>query len=134
MFLLGTIDSDSDGEMLSVLLDKPLYFLCSVIDAICGEREAIGVEPMMFSAEHLYLEVVAYLVDKVYLQKGFAAYKVPYHALLLHLVLMVKHIVNGLLSNLPGHSLFRVLSHEVAVFTSQLTILGDDEGDILGDA
>ena len=134
MFLLGTIDSDSDGEMLSVLLDKPLYFLCSVIDAICGEREAIGVEPMMVSAEHLHLEVVAYLVDKVYLQKRFAAYKVPYHALLLHLVLMVKHIVNGLLSNLPGHSLFRVLSHEVAVFTSQLTILGDDEGDILGDA
>ena len=37
MFLLGTIDSDSDGEMLSVLLDKSLYFLCSVIDAICAE-------------------------------------------------------------------------------------------------
>ena len=89
---------------------------------------------MVVSTEHLHLEKVAYLVDKVYLQKGFAAYKVPYHTLLLHLVLMVKHLVNGLLSNLPGHPLFRVLSHEVAVLTSQLTVLCDDKGDILGDA
>lgn len=78
MFSLGTIDSDSDGEMLSVLLDKSLYFLCSVIDAICGEREAIGVEPMMVSAEHLHLEIVAYLVDKGSIsRRGFSAYKSP---------------------------------------------------------
>ena len=89
---------------------------------------------MMITFEQFYLYIIAYLVNQVDFQERLPTDKIPYYTLFLEILLMVKNVINSLLGNLPGHPLFRVLSHEVAVFTSQLTILGDNEGDILGDA
>lgn len=45
---------------------------------------------------------------------------------------MVEDIVDGLLSHLPRHPLVRVLPDEIAVFTCELAVLGDDERDVFG--
>ncbi len=44
---------------------------------------------------------------------------------------MVKHIVDESLGHLPGHALLHVFAHKVTVFAGQLTVFGDDEGDVL---
>ena len=82
MFLLRSIDGDADGEVLAVLLDEVLHGLLVVVDAVGGEGEAIAVEPMMVPTEKLRLDIVANLVDKLYLQKRLAADEVPHHRLL----------------------------------------------------
>ena len=87
---------------------------------------------MVVSAEHLNLEVIANLVNQVYFKKRLSADEVPYDALLAHILLVVEDIVNSLLCYLPGHTLFRVLPYEVAIFTGKLTVLCDDESDVLG--
>ena len=131
---LRAVDGYADGEVVQVLLDEALHLLAVVVDAVGGEREAVGVEPMMIAAEHLLLQVIANLVYEVNLEERLAPDEVPHHALLLEVILMVEDIVNGLLCYLPGHPLLRVLPHEVAILASQLAVLRNDEGDGLGHA
>ena len=66
---------------------------------------------MVIASEHLLLQVIANLVDEVNLEERLAPDEVPYHALLLEVILMVEDIVNGLLCYPPGHPLLRVLPH-----------------------
>ena len=120
--------------MFSILLDKVLHFLRAIVDAISGEGKAIGIEPMVVSTVHLHFEIIAYLIYQIYLQERLTADKVPNDTFLFHIILMIEDIVYSSLSYLPGHSLFRVLTYEVAVFASELAVLGDNEGDILGHA
>ena len=87
---------------------------------------------MMSPAVHLHFQVVANLVYQINLKKWFASNEVPYHTLLLHLVLMAEDIVYGLLCHLPRHPLLGILPHQVAILASQLAVLGDNEGDVLG--
>lgn len=126
---LRTVDGDADGEVVAVLADEALHLVGVVVDAVGGEREAVRIEPVVAAAEHLCLQVVTNPVDEVYLEERLTADEVPHYALLRHLRLMVEDVVNGLPSHLEGHPLFRVLPHEVAVLASQLTVLGDNEGD-----
>lgn len=87
---------------------------------------------MVVTPEHLHLQVVADSVYQVYFKKRLSADEVPYDALLAHILLVVEDIVNSLLCYLPGHTLFRVLPYEVAIFTGKLAVLCDDESDVLG--
>ena len=118
--------------MIAILLDELLYFLRVVIDAVCGERESVGVKPMVIPAVHLHLQIVADSVNQVNLQKRLAADEVPDDTLFPELIFSVQDIVNGLLRHLPGHPLLRVLPHEEAILASQLTVLRNDKGDVLG--
>lgn len=86
---------------------------------------------MVVSAKHLSLKVVADFVYQIYLKERFSTYEVPHNALISHILFLIKDIVNGCLCYLPGHPLFRVLPHEVAILASQLAVLRNDEGDVL---
>ena len=131
MLLLRTIDSYANTQMLAVLLDEILHFLRMIINTICRETKPVGIKPMMVSAEHLCLQIITDFINQIYFQKWFSTDKVPHHGLFTKVLFMVKNIVNRLLGNLPGHTLFRILPYEIAILTGKLTILGDDEGDIL---
>lgn len=89
---------------------------------------------MMSPAVHLHFQVVANLVYQINLKKWFAPNEVPYHTLLLHLVLIAEDIINRLLRHFPWHPLLGILPHQVAILASQLAVLRNNEGDILGGA
>lgn len=89
---------------------------------------------MMSPAVHLHFQVVANLVYQINLKKWFASNEVPYHTLLLHLVLIAEDIINRQLRHLPWHPLLCILPHQVAILASQLAVLRNNEGDILGGA
>lgn len=131
MLLLRSVNGDANGKMLTVLLDKVLNSFLMVIDAIGGERETVAIEPMMVSSKEFSLDIVANLIDKLYFKERLAADKVPHHRLVgkIGVGFMIEHIVDEGLGHLPRHPFFHVLAHEVAIFASQLAILGDDEGD-----
>lgn len=86
---------------------------------------------MMVSSVHLNFQIVAYPVDKVNLKERLATNKVPYHASLLHVSLMVENVVNSLLRHLPRHALLGVLANKIAILAGELAVLGDDESDVL---
>lgn len=86
---------------------------------------------MVVSSVHLNFQIVAYAVDKVYLKERLTTNKVPYHALLLHVSLMVENVVNSLFRHLPRHALLSVLANKIAILAGELAVLGDDESDVL---
>lgn len=131
---LGAVDGDAYREVADVLLDELLHLGSVVVDAIGREREAVAVEPVMAQAEHLGLEVVAYLVNQVNLHKRFAANEVPNHALLTKVILVAQNIVDSSLRGLPRHLLLLILPHKVTILTSQLAILRDNKRDVLSHA
>ena len=59
--------------------------------------------------------------------------EIPHHRLVgeIGVGLMVEHIVDEGLGHLPRHPFLHVLAHEVAIFAGQLTVLSDDESDVL---
>ena len=118
MLLLRSVDGDSDGEVLAVLLDEVLHGLLVVVDAIGGKGEAVAVEPVVVATEEFRLDVVANLIDKLYLQERLAADEVPHHRLVgeIRVGLMVEHIIDKGLGHLPRHSFFHVFTHKIAVF------------------
>lgn len=89
---------------------------------------------MMSPAVHLHFQVVANLVYQINLKKWFASNEVPYHTLLLHLVLIAEDIINRLLRHFPWHPLLCILPHQVAILASQLAVLRNNEGNALGSA
>ena len=131
---LGAVDGDSNREVADVLLDELLHLGSVVVDAIGRERETVAVEPVMVAAEHLGLEVVAYLVNQVNLHKWLAANEVPNHALLTKVILVGENVVNSSLRSLPRHLLLLILSHKITILTSQLAILRDNKRDVLSHA
>ena len=98
---LCAVDGYADREVAHVLLDEVLHLLAVVVDAVRGEREAIGVEPMMIPAKHLSLQVIAYPVYQFNLKERLAPDEVPHHTLFLELILAVKDIVNGFFRHIP---------------------------------
>ena len=120
--------------MFTILFDEVLHLFRAIVDAIRRERKAIGIEPMVVSAKHLNLEIITNLIYQVYLQERLSTYKIPDDTFLLHLFLMIENIVNSSLSYLPGHPLLRVFAYEVAILTSELAILRDNESDVLSHA
>ena len=127
---LRAVNGDADGKMFVVLRDEPLHLVRVIVDAVGGKRETVGVEPMMVPAEHLRLQVIAYLVYQVYLKERLAANEVPNHARLAHVAFVVEDVINRLLRHLPRHPLFRVFPHKVAVFAGKLAVLRHDERDV----
>lgn len=87
----------------------------------------------MVATEEFRLDVVAYLVDKLYLQERLSADKVPHHRFhsKFRVVLMVEYIVDKGFGNFPRHPLLNVFANKITVFTSQLTVLSDNEGNVL---
>lgn len=136
MFLLRSVDGDTDGEVVAVLLDEVLHGFLVIVDAIGGEGEAVAVEPVVVTAEEFRLDVVANLVDKLYFQERLATDEVPYHRLVgeNRVGLMFEHIIDEGLGHFPRHTFLHVLAYEVAVFTGQLAVFCDDEGDAFGNA
>jgi hypothetical protein len=78
-------------------------------------------------------DVIAYSVNKIDLQKGFAAYKRPNNGLRvkIQISLMVKHIINETPGRSKRHAFLLVLAHKIAILACQLAILGDNECDRL---
>ena len=134
MLALGAVDGDAYAQVRVVLLDELLHLGSVVVDAVGREREAVAVEPVMAQAEHLGLEVVAYLVNQVNLHKRLTANEVPDHALLTKVILVAQNIVDSSLRSLPRHLLLLILPHKVTVLTSQLAILRDNKRDVLSHA
>lgn len=132
MLFFRPIDGDADGKVVAVFLDEILDGLLMVVNAVGGEREAVAIEPMVITTVQLDLDVVANLVNKFYLQERLAADEVPHHRLVCEIGvgLMVKHIVDEGLGYFPRHPLLHVLAHKVTILTSQLAVLGDNEGDV----
>ena len=124
---LSAVDGDAYAQVCVVLLDELLHLVGVVVDTVGRERETVAVEPVMVAAEHLGLEIVAYLVNQVNLHKRFAAYEVPNHALLTKVILVAQNIVDSSLRGLPRHLLLLILPNKVTVLTSQLAILRDNK-------
>ena len=131
MLLPGAVYGDANAQVAVVLLDEALHLLLVVVDAVGGEAEAVGVEPMVPPAEHLCLQVVADAVYQVYLDKWLPAYEVENDGFFRKLLLPLQYVVYGRLGHLPRHAFLRVLAHQVAILAGQLAVLGDDEGDVL---
>ena len=85
---------------------------------------------MMVAAEHLRLQIIANLIYEIYFQERLAADEVPHYRLLAKILFVVEYIIYSLFSHLPRHTLLLVLTHEVAIFTSQLAILSDNKSDV----
>ncbi len=85
------------------------------------------VEPLMVASKHLGIELVAFPVDKVNLEKRLASDKIPDYTLLLELIGVIEDIIDSLPGYLPTHTFLRVFADEIAVFTSKLAIFGDDK-------
>ena len=117
MLTACAIDGDTDTQVLFVFLYEPLHFLAVVVNAVGGEIKTVGVEPVMIAAIHLRLDVVAYLVDEVYLKERLATDKVPNHALVgeIRVALSVEYIINSRLCRTPRHTLLFVLAYQIAV-------------------
>lgn len=115
------------------LFNEILHGFFMIVDAVGGEGEAVAIEPMVVTAEKLRLDVIANLVDKLYLKERLATNEVPHHRLIgeIGVGLMVEHIVDEGLGHLPRHPFLHVLAHEVTIFAGQLAVLRDDEGDVL---
>ena len=133
VFLLGAVDGDADAEVVAVLGDEALHRFAVIVDAVGGEREAVTVEPVVVQFKHSSFQIITNLIDKLNLQKWLAADEIPHHTFLSELVLTAQHKVNKTLGRLPRHPLLDILPHQVAVFASQLAVLGDNEGDVLND-
>ena len=85
---------------------------------------------MMVAAEHLRLQIIANLIYEIYFQERLAADEVPHYRLLAKILFVVEYIIYSLFSHLPRHTFLLVLTHEVAIFTSQLAILSDNKSDV----
>lgn len=131
---LGAVDGDADGEVVAVLLDEALHLGRVVVDAVGGEGEAVGVEPVVVQFEHAELEVVTDAVDELDFEEGLAADEVPDDALLAEVILASQHVVDEGLGGVPRHAFLDVLADQVAILAGQLAVLGDDERDVLGHA
>lgn len=133
MFLLRSVDGDADGKVCQVLFDVILHGLLVVVDAIGREGEAIRVEPVMVTTEKFHLDVVADLINKLDFEKRFTTDEFPNHRFhsKFGVVLMVEHIVDEGFGNFPRHPLLNVFANKITVFTSQLTVLSDNEGNVL---
>lgn len=129
---LGAVDGDSNREVADVLLDELLHLGSVVVDAVGRERETVAVEPVMIAAEHLGLEIVAYLINQVYLHKRLTTNEVPNNALLTKVILVGENVVDSSLRSLPRHLLLLILPHKVTILTSQLAILRDNKRNVLG--
>ena len=101
MLTSRTVYGDTYGQMLIVLLYEILYLLRVVVDAVGGEGEAVGVEPVVVQSVHLRLQIIAYLVYKIYFEERLAADEVPDDTFLVELVLMFQNVVDGLFCHLP---------------------------------
>lgn len=132
MLGLGAVDSYSYGEMCFVFPYEPLHCRLMVIDAVCRETESIGIEPRMVQEEELLLDVVTDLINQFYLKEGLPADEVEHHRLLVELFTVCQYVVHGCLCYIERHPLLGVFSDQITVFTGQLTIFGDDEGNVLG--
>ena len=117
--------------MVTVLFDETLYFIGIIVDAVCRERKAVGIEPVMVASEHLGLDVVANLIDKVDFKERFAAYEIPNDGFLLEILFVAKDIVDSGLGHFPRHPLLLVFADKVTIFASQLAVLGDDKSNAL---
>ena len=84
---------------------------------------------MVLPAEHLHLQIVAYLVNQLYLYERLATNEIPHNTRLSHILLVTEDVVNILPCYLVVHSLFRILPYEVAVFAGELAVLRDNERD-----
>ena len=127
MLLFGSINSDANAQVINILLNKLLDLLFMVVDTICRKRESIGVKPVMIPAIHFRLQIVAYLIYQFHFQKWLTTNEVPYHTFFSIFFFMVKDIVNCLFSYIKRHSLFFILTNQVAIFTCKLAIFGNNE-------
>ena len=84
---------------------------------------------MVLPAEHLHLQIIAYLVNQLYLYERLTTNEIPHNTRLLHAILMRENIIDGSFCHVPRHPLFRVLSYEIAILASKLTVLRDNERD-----
>ena len=128
---LRAVYGDAYAQVAVVLLNEALHLLLVVVDAVGGEAETVGIEPVMPPAEHFRLQVVADAVYQFYLDKRLPAYEVEDDRFFRKLLLLLQYVVYGRLGHLPRHALLRVLAHQVAILAGQLAVLGDDEGDVL---
>ena len=133
VFLACAVDGDADAEVCVVLLNEALHLWLVVVDAVGGDIESVGVEPWVVATEHLGLDVVACLVNKVYLQERLAADELEHHRrVFLHHAFVRQYKIHRLFGGFQSHALAVVLTHLVAVATSQLAVFGYDKGDALG--
>ena len=56
---------------------------------------------MVIASKHLFLQIVAYLVYQIYLQKRFPTNKIPNNTVILKVIFMTKNVINGFLGYIP---------------------------------
>ena len=82
---------------------------------------------MMVANIHFFFNVITDFIYQIYFKKWFSSDKIPYDTFILEFIFMTKNVVYSLFCNLPCHSFFTILSDEITIFTSQLTIFSNNK-------
>ena len=116
-----------------MFLYELLNFTAVIIYTICSHGEHIRLCPMMILPTHLTFNIIADMVNQVYLQKRLSANKVEHNRVLFAQFLMVQreNIVYSTFGSSPRHSLLRVLTNQIAILACKLTVFGNNECNFL---